>query len=93
MTHSKIECYLCGEEATLLEPDTSRDKIVECRRCANRYRLTDAARRYLFEGEDKKEILNDYDKQKLSEYVYKHIVPITLDVIKKVTGKESVGYL
>ena len=92
MTHPKIKCYLCGEEATLLEPDTSGDKIVECRCCANRYRLTSFALKFFFERQDEKEILNDHDKAKLSEYVYKHVVPINPDVIKKVTGKESVSY-
>ena len=92
MTHPKIECYLCGGEATLLEPDTSRDKIVECGTCANRYRLTSFALKFFSEREDEKEILNDSDKEKLSRYVYEHIVLIDSDVIKKVTGKESVGY-
>lgn len=92
MTHPKIECYLCGSEATLLEPDTSRDKIVECGSCANRYRITRAALKFFFESEDEKENLNDDDKEKLSEYVYGHVVPINPDVIKKVTGKESVGH-
>lgn len=92
MTHPKIECYLCGGEATLLKPDTSRDKIVECGSCANRYRLTSFALKFFFEREDGKEILNDSDKEKLSWYVYSHFVRITPDVIKKVTGKESVIY-
>ena len=92
MTHPEIECYLCGEKATLLEPDTSRDKIVECGRCANRYRITRAALKFFFEREDKKEILNNDDKEKLSKYVYEHVVWINPDSIKKITGKESVSY-
>ncbi len=92
MSHPKIECYLCGSEATLLEPDTSRDKIVECGSCANRYRLTSFALTFFFEREDGKEILNDSDKEKLSRYVYENVVLIDPDVIKKVTGKESVGF-
>jgi len=91
MAHPKIECYLCGTEATLLTPDTSGDEIVECRRCANRYRVTALALHFFFKREDE-EILTEEDKEKLSEFVYKHVVKINPDVIKEVTGKESVHY-
>ena len=91
MAYPKIKCYLCGTEATLLTPDTSGDEIIECGRCANRYRITATALKYYFEREDK-EILTDFDKEKLSEHVYKHLIKINPDVIKEVTGKESVGY-
>ncbi len=88
MTHPKIKCYLCGEEATLLMPDTSRDRIVECRCCANRYKIPSKEFHFFFEVEGK---LDNDDKEKLSMFIYSHFVKITSNVIKKVTGKESVG--
>ena len=91
MGHPIIKCYLYGMEATLLTPDTSGDEIVECGGCINRYKIRATALKFYLEREDK-EILNEDDKEKLSRFVYNHTVIISPDVIKKVTGKESVHY-
>ncbi len=90
MGDQKIKCYLCGTEATSLTPDDSGDEIIECRRCANRYRISAIVFKYYFKQEDE-EILNENDKKKLSEFVYKHVVVLNSDVVKKVTQKESVN--
>jgi hypothetical protein len=92
-----IKCYLCGCEATQKDdPHNPRDKIVECKGdCVNRdtYKVTDEAFRYKLDWK-RKDPMNDEDRFKLSQHVFKQqVVPITIEIIEKVTGKRSVGYL
>jgi len=92
----KIKCYFCGDEATQKEKsDSSFGLNVSCPRCG-RYELTDPVIRFYLKRENKKQILNQEDKENLSLHVQKEYdpndgKPVVIDtkVIKKVTGKES----
>lgn len=89
-----IKCYLCGCEATQKDdPHNPRDKIVECKGgCVNRYKVTDEAFRYKLDW-GKKDPLTEDDRIKLSKHVFKQVVLIDTEIIEKLTGKRSVGYL
>lgn len=89
-----IKCYLCGCEAIQKDdPNNPRDKIVECKGdCDNRYTVTDQALRFYLDWK-RKDPLHEKDRFKLSQHVFMQVVPITIEVIEKVTGKKSVGYL
>ena len=93
MEKVKLKCYLCGGEAEKSDdPFNPRDELVECKGdCVNRYKVTSEALRFYLDWEREKP-LTDEDRFELSSYVYKQVVPITTDVIKEVTKKESVGY-
>jgi len=92
----KIKFYFCGDEATQKEKsDFSFGLNVSCPRCG-RYELTHEAYYYYFR-ENKKQILNQEDKEKLSLHVQKEYDPndgkpiiINTKVIQTVTGKMSI---
>ena len=91
-----IKCYLCGDEAIQYNTSTSLDLQVKCPICGN-YELTHKAIYYYFKRENKKQILNQEDKEKLSLYVQKkydtnYWKPVIIDtqVIQGVTGKMSI---
>lgn len=90
------KCFLCDQEAILHEGyDTSGNIQVECDACKP-YLVTDKAMRFYLDRPDGKKILDEDDFKKLSEYVnekYKDKpVKISADLIKDITGKESVSY-
>ncbi len=89
-------CYLCGEEAIHHEGyDTSRNIRVSCDVC-HPYYVTNVALRFYLNRPDGKKLLDEADLKKLSKYVQEHYVDkpvlITADLIKAVTGKQSVSY-
>jgi len=82
----KIKCYLCGSDAVEQDaPNTSRSVIVKCSYCKSiGYKITSGVRKYFL---DRKNILNEKDKEKLSYYV-REPVQITMEIIEKLTGKK-----
>ena len=91
-----MKCSLCNSESKSHDsPATSRNTTVECPECG-KYEYTSMAWRfYLGTGRDGP--LEQNDGLKLSEYVKEKFNPeagnpvlITKDVVKAVTGKESV---
>ena len=98
MAWEKIKCYLCENDEAIMKPDPqggALDEIIRCPTCKF-YRLTYPIKKYYFE----KELLTKEDKEKLSLNIQKDYDPkkedepvqITREMIKKKTGKESVGY-
>ena len=99
MTKEYTKCYLCAADATQIDnPNEARGVIVQCEgMCVNRYSVTFRALEFYLDYKREEPLTAD-DRLKLSEYVNKQdvpggqVVPINTDVIKKVTGKESVHY-
>lgn len=94
----KIKCYLCENDEAIMKPDPqggALDEIIRCPTCKF-YRLTYPIKKYYFETK----LLTKQDKEKLSLNIQKdddpkkedEAVQITREMIKKKTGKESVGY-
>lgn len=98
MEERKIRCYLCGSEVLQEEEyDTSRNVRVNCSKCM-KYELTDMAIKFYFKRDNGKELLNQEDKEKLSEYVRRHynpekVIPVRIDtrMIEVLTGKKSIN--
>lgn len=97
MEKSEIKCYLCGNEANQIEHyNMSPNVRVSCQKCME-YELTEEAIRFYLRRPNGKELLNQKDKRKLSEYIRKHYdlakrsaVLIDTKIIEAVTGKMSV---
>lgn len=92
----KIKCYLCGEDAIEKDYGTSGDVKVNCPNCPL-YILTDRAKKFYFNPDATKVILNDKDKEKLRQDIQKENKPdiyVKIDTarINKVTGKWSKDY-
>ncbi len=98
MVWEKIKCYLCENDEAIMKPDSqggALDEIIRCPTCKF-YRLTYPIKKYYFETK----LLTKQDKEKLSLNIQKDYDPekedepvqITREMIKKKTGKESVGY-
>lgn len=94
MTEKYAKCYLCKGDATIKDaPTMGWGEIVNCKgKCVNRYSVTHKA--FYFRLDHKRDKpLNDNDRLQLSDYVNEQevsineVVPITLAVIKGVTGK------
>lgn len=101
MIEVRIDCYLCGNhEAKQGEGHIlPLSYLVECKKCG-KYDLTFNARELYFLKTDgtKLEILCKEQKEKLSEYVRSNYVPdkmkgvpITVEIVEKITGKKSSG--
>lgn len=98
MEERKIKCYLCESEANQEEGyDTSRNVRINCPKCT-KYELTDMAIKFYFKRDNGKELLNQEDKEKLSEYVRRHynpekVIPVRIDIkmIEVLTGKKSIN--
>jgi len=88
MEKVKFKCYLCGGEAEKSDdPSNPRDELVECKGdCVNRYKVTSQAIRYYLDWERGRPLTKE-DRIELSSYVHKQVVPITTNIIKKVTKK------
>ena len=89
-----IKCYFCGNEVNQKKENASLGLNISCPRCGS-YELTHKAYYYYFR-ENKEQILNQEDKEKLSLHVQKEYDPddgkpviIDTKVIKNVTGKDS----
>jgi len=98
MTWEKNKCYLCENDEAIIKPAPlggALDEIVRCPTCKF-YLLTFPIKKFYFETE----LLTKQDKEKLSLCVQKDYdpekedepVPITREMIKEETGKESAGY-
>jgi hypothetical protein len=98
MAWEKIKCYLCENDEAIMKPDPqggALDEIIRCPTCKF-YRLTYPIKKYYFETK----LLTKQDEEKLSLNIQKDYDPkkedepvqITREMIKKETGKESVGY-
>jgi hypothetical protein len=98
MAWEKIKCYLCENEDVIMKPDPQGgpfDEIIRCPTCKF-YQLPYPIKKYYFETK----LLTKQDKEKLSLNIQKDYDPkkedepvqITREMIKKKTGKESVGY-
>jgi len=103
MAPTQVSCYLlCGSQAQRVDhyksaegPSIADNILVYCPGCGE-YVITDRAQLFMFFPKDGKEILDEADKKKLSDYVRKNgsrgkPVVLSMDVIKMVTGKESVN--
>lgn len=103
MVPSEVSCYLlCGSQAQRVDnykldggPGIADNILVECPECGE-YVITDRAQHFMFFPKDGKAILDEADKKKLSDYVRNNrgcgkSVVLSMDVIKMVTGKESVN--
>lgn len=98
MEKRKIKCYFCGNEVIQEEGyDTSRKVRVNCSPKCRKYELTGGAIKFYFKRDNGKELLNQGDKEKLSEYVRKHYdsakeLPVFMNIriIEAVTGKKSI---
>lgn len=89
MDSTKTECYLCRTpEATLIMDEPTRDRIVECPYCINRYKIPRDEFKFFFETEGK---LDNDDKEELYKRVHDKIIVISSELIKEVTGKEPGG--
>jgi len=70
----KIKCYLCGNGTIQYNMSTSLNVLIKCPICGN-YELTHKAKFFYFNGENKKQTLNQEDKGKLSLYVQEKYDP------------------
>lgn len=89
MSRKKIKCYLCKNDADQLIIDNSRNEIIECPHCVNRYEITERVLRFYIYGEGENR-LNDDEVEKLHEYVKKQSRSVKLDseTVKRVTGRK-----
>ncbi|MBE3046928.1 hypothetical protein IMZ48_31245 [Candidatus Bathyarchaeota archaeon] len=76
-------------------PGMAENTLVDCPGCGE-YVITDRAQLFMFFPKDGKAILDEADKKKLADYVRNNRnrgkpVVLSMDVIKVVTGKESVS--
>jgi len=83
-----IKCYICGGDAVERDaPNTSGNVIVDCSYCKSiGYEVASGARNYYL---DRYDILNEEDREKLSQHIRKPVL-ITIEIIEKATGKKSV---
>jgi hypothetical protein len=103
MVPAQVTCYLlCGTKVRQVDgyklkegPGVTRNILVDCPECG-KYVITDHAQQFYFFREGDKVILDEADKRKLSDYVKNNYsrnnpVILSMEVIKAVTGKESVN--